>query len=151
VTVTLDTIAPEVGIDSPTDGDKTNRETVTVEGFASDDHLDYVEVNGAEANVDGDGRFTKRILLDNGENDIEVLAVDKAGNKTKKSVTLDAKYNAPDIENLTPAENQYINTGESVKIEFDSDPNAQASFVIHMPLTNSSPSLQQSTEFPLLE
>lgn len=151
VTVTLDTTAPEVAIDIPVDGDKTNRETVTVEGTAQDDHLDYVEVNGAKANVDDDGQFTKRILLDNGENNIKVLAVDEAGNKATETITLDAKYIEPDIENLTPIEDQYINTGESVKIEFDSEPNAQASFVIHMPLTNSSPTLQQATELPLLE
>src|SRR5699024_216222 len=64
VTITLDTIAPELTIDSPSDGEKMNRETVTVEGTVADDNLDYVEVNGQVANV-SDGEYSKRILLDN--------------------------------------------------------------------------------------
>ena len=47
VTVTLDTVAPTLTITNPVDGDVTNRETVTVEGTAADENLDYVEVNGA--------------------------------------------------------------------------------------------------------
>ena len=35
VTITLDTVAPTLTIDSPVDGDVTNRETVTVEGTVS--------------------------------------------------------------------------------------------------------------------
>src|SRR5699024_11781876 len=59
VTITLDTSAPELTIDQPTDGGKTNRETVTVEGTVADDNLDYVEVNGAEATVKEDRKSTR--------------------------------------------------------------------------------------------
>src|SRR5699024_2127326 len=78
VVITLDTEAPELTVSNPVDGDKTNRETVTVEGNVQDEHLEYVEVNGQEADVDEDGAFSKRILLDNGENVIEVTAADEA-------------------------------------------------------------------------
>src|SRR5699024_2652549 len=61
VVITLDTEAPELTISNPVDGDKTNRETVTVEGNVQDEHLEYVEVNGQEADVDEDGAFSKRI------------------------------------------------------------------------------------------
>src|SRR5690625_1540978 len=89
VVVTLDTQAPELTIDHPADGDKTNRETVTVEGTVQDEHLDYVEVNGQKADVTDDGQFSKRILLDNGENIIEIEADDEYGKKTSETIIIE--------------------------------------------------------------
>ncbi|EMR07349.1 Bacillopeptidase F precursor [Bhargavaea cecembensis DSE10] len=148
VTVTLDTAQPELTIDSPADGDKTNKETVTVQGTVADPHLDTVKVNGQKADV-RDGKYSKRILLDNGENVIRVVAQDTAGNKVTKRVTIQAKYDAPVIENLVPAEDVHLKTGQSFKFEFDSEPGLKASFVIHMPLTNL-PSANP-TELPMME
>ncbi len=150
VPVTLDTTKPELTIDSPKDGDKTNRETVTVEGTVDDANLDWVKVNGQKAEV-SDGKYSKRILLDNGENQIKVVAKDQAGNKAKETVTIDAKYNAPAIENVTPAEDKNLQAGESVKIEFDSEPGFDATFFIHMPLTNAKASVSNATELPMRE
>lgn len=150
VNITLDTTAPELTIDKPTDGDKTNRETVTVEGTAQDDNLDYVEVNGQTANV-SDDHYSKRILLDNGENDINVVAVDEAGNESTETVTIDVNYDGPEIENLTPEEDVDLETGKSVKIEFDSEPGLKPTFFIHMPLTNNTKQIANATELPMME
>ncbi|HLQ71818.1 MAG TPA: carboxypeptidase regulatory-like domain-containing protein, partial [Bacillota bacterium] len=150
VTITLDTIAPELTIDTPADGEKTNRETVTVAGTVADENLDYVEVNGQAADV-SDGEYSKRIMLDNGENDIHVVAVDAAGNEANQSITIDVKYNAPEIENLTPDEDVDLVTGKSVKIEFDSDPGLKPTFFIHMPLTNNTKQIANATELPMME
>ncbi|MGM9921482.1 MAG: S8 family serine peptidase [Bhargavaea sp.] len=147
VSVTLDTEKPELTIDSPADGEKTNRETVTVQGSVSDANLDWVKVNGQKAEV-SDGKYSKRILLDNGENVIRVVAQDAAGNKVTKNVTIQAKYGAPAIENLVPAEDVNLKTGQSFKFEFDSEPGLKASFVIHMPLTNLP---ANATELPMTE
>src|SRR5699024_10369433 len=122
--VTLDTEAPEVTIDNTVDVVKSNRETVTVEGNVQDENYDDVEVNGQKANVNDEGDFSKRILLDNGENVIEIVAADLAGNTTTETVTLDVKYDASEIDNLTPTEDQHVDSGESVMIEFDSEPGA---------------------------
>ena len=135
VTVTLDTVAPELTIDNPKHGDKTNRETVTVEGSISDANLGSVKVNGQTAAV-VNGKYSKRILLDAGTNEITVVATDKANNSTSKTVTVTAKYDAPVIENLTPATDKHLVTGQTVKIEFNSEPGLRATFVVHMPLTN---------------
>ncbi|WP_404453814.1 S8 family serine peptidase [Virgibacillus necropolis] len=151
VTVTLDTQAPELTIDSPQDGDKTNRETVTVEGTVTDANLDFVEVNGRQATVNDDGSYSKRILLNNGENVIEVVAQDLAGNTENQSVTIDVKYNAPVLENVTPTEDKNLQTGQSVKIEFDSEPGLRATFMIHMPLTNMGVQVANATELPMME
>lgn len=150
VTVTLDTEAPELTIDNPKDGDKSNHETVTVEGTVADDNLDTVEVNGQEAKVE-DGNYSKRILLDNGENEIEVVATDKAENSTKESVKLNVKYDGPKVEDLTPTEDVTIEAGESVKVEFDSEPGLKPTFFIHMPLTNAKATVANATELPMME
>ncbi|HLR04080.1 MAG TPA: S8 family serine peptidase [Virgibacillus sp.] len=150
VEVTLDTESPELTIDSPADGDKTNRETVTVEGTVADDNLDTVTVNGEEADV-SDGDYSKRILLDNGENTIDVVATDKAGNEATESITIDVQYDAPEAENLTPDEDVDLSTGESVKIEFDSEPGLKPTFFIHMPLTNNEKQIANATELPMME
>ena len=152
ITVVMDQEGPELTIDNPKDGSKTNKETTTVEGTVVDDYLDYVEVNGQKTNVDDDGSFSKRILLDNGENVIEVSAYDEAGNVTTKTVTVEAKYEVPIIENLTPASDVDLQAGESVMIEFDSEPGLRATFVIHMPLTNHfGVQLTNATELPMME
>lgn len=151
VTVTLDTEAPDLSIDSHNDGDKTNRETATIEGSVYDDHLDSVEVNGQEAEVADDGSYSKRILLDEGENTIEIVATDKAGNQSSEEITIDAKWTAPKIDHLTPDEDQELNTGESIKIEFDSEPGLDASFSIKMPLTNAHSLLSNAKELPMME
>lgn len=136
ITVTLDSHAPELTVISPVDGDTTNRETVTVEGMVSDEYIDFVAVNGQQADVSEDGTFSKRILLDEGENTIEVVAQDLAGNVSSELITLDADYTAPEITNLTPSEDVHLQVGESVRIEFDAEPGLRATFSILLPLTN---------------
>ncbi|MEK5205764.1 S8 family serine peptidase [Psychrobacillus sp. FSL H8-0510] len=148
-TVVLDTLKPVLTIDSPIDGEKTNRETVTVQGTIADENLDFVHVNGQAAAV-SNGKYSKRILLDEGVNEILVEASDKAGNSETKKVTVTADYNAPEITNLKPENDLYLATGRSVKIEFDSSPGLKPSFVIHMPLTNVG-QVTNATELPMME
>ena len=149
VTVVLDTVKPELTIDNPVDGEKINRETVTVQGTIADENIDFVHVNGQAATV-SDGKYSKRILLDEGINKIVVEARDKAGNSESKTVTVTADYNAPEITNLKPENDLYLATGRSVKIEFDSNPGLKTSFVIHMPLTNVG-QVNNATELPMME
>jgi bacillopeptidase F len=151
VLVTVDTEAPELKIDSPIDGDKTNRETVTVEGTVSDDNLDTIAVNGQETIVSEDRSFSQRILLDEGENVINVEATDLAGNTTIETLTIFAKYTAPEITNLTPGEDVDLETGQSVMIEFESEPGLRTSFVVHMPLTDFGIQTLNATELPMME
>ncbi|MFS0780772.1 S8 family serine peptidase [Bacillus sp. 1P06AnD] len=135
VTITLDQDKPELTITSPEDGSKTNKETIHVTGTVVDDYIDFVKVNGQKTAVEN-GKFDQRIMVVEGANEITVLAQDKAGNKTKKTVTINAKYTAPVISGLVPENDKELKSGESVKIEFDSEPGLQADFQILMPLTN---------------
>ncbi|WP_282067979.1 S8 family peptidase [Bacillus pumilus] len=150
VKVIIDQTAPALTIDTPKKGGKSNKESLTVEGKVTDDHLDQVTVNGKKASVK-DGKYSARILLENGKNTIKVTAKDAAGNKTTKKVNIDVQYEAPEISKLTPAENVHLSSGESVKISFNSREKLDATFVIHMPLTNARSKLQNTTELPLRE
>ncbi|WP_367912575.1 S8 family serine peptidase [Bacillus pumilus] len=150
VKVIIDQTAPVLTIDTPKKGEKTNKESLTVEGKVTDDHLDQVTVNGKKATIKG-GKYSARILLENGKNTIKVTAKDAAGNKTTKKINIDVQYEAPEISKLTPAENVYLASGESVKISFHSREKLDATFVIHMPLTNVRSKLQNTTELPLRE
>nr|WP_026583445.1 S8 family peptidase [Bacillus sp. J33] len=150
VKVIFDQAKPELAITSPADKTKTNKETVTVEGTVSDENLVWVKVNGQTAEV-ADGKYSLRILLDEGENVITVTAQDKAKNTEEKTITIDAKYTAPAIENLLPEEDKEIKKGESVKIEFDSEPGLSAVFAIRMPLTNTGAQLTNAAELPMME
>lgn len=152
VTVALDTMQPELTITNPKNGETTNRETVTVEGTVMDAYLKSVTVNGEQATVGQDGTFSKRILLDNGANEITVIATDAAGNETTQTVSITAKYTAPEITNLTPTKDVHLVTGKSVKFEFDSEPGLTATYFIHMPLTNvGGNDLTNATELPMHE
>ncbi|MEH7633752.1 S8 family serine peptidase [Bacillus pumilus] len=150
VKVIIDQTAPVLTIDTPKKGKKTNKESLTVEGKVTDDHLAQVTVNGKKATTK-DGTYSARILLENGENTIKVTAKDAAGNKTTKKINIDVQYEAPEISELTPAENVHLASGESVKISFHSREKLDATFVIHMPLTNARSKLQNTTELPLRE
>jgi bacillopeptidase F len=149
IKVVYDKTKPTLSIDSPKNNDKTNRETVTVEGTVNDANLDFVKINGEKATV-ADGKYSKRIMLETGENAINVVAQDKAGNKVTKKVTVFAKYTAPEIQNLLPNSDKTLKKGDSVKIEFDSEPGLKATFAIHMPLTNNTTS-DNATELPMME
>lgn len=150
VSVILDTVQPNLTIDSPKNEDKTNRESVTVEGSVEDANLDWVKVNGQIATV-VNGKYSKRILLDTGANEITVVARDKANNSISKTVTVHAKYIAPVITNLKPDQDLNLKNGKTVKVEFDSEPGLKSTFVIHMPLTNMGGQLQNATELPMTE
>ncbi|WP_342497794.1 S8 family serine peptidase [Bacillus sp. FSL R7-0672] len=150
VKVIIDQTAPVLTIDTPKKGEKTNKESLTVEGKVTDDHLDQVTVNRKKATIKGE-KYSARILLENGKNTIKVTAKDAAGNKTTKKINIDVQYEAPEISKLTPAENVYLASGESVKISFHSREKLDATFVIHMPLTNARSKLQNTTELPLRE
>lgn len=150
VTVTLDQEKPELTLDNPKNGEKINKETLTVKGTVSDDNLKEVKVNGKKATVT-DGSYSARILLENGSNEVKVTATDLASNKTTKKAVIDVNFDQPVITGLIPDEDKTLKAGESVKIAFSSAKGADATFVIRLPLTNARANVQNATELPLRE
>lgn len=149
VTITLDQVNPELVVTAPINNTKTNKESVTVTGTIADEFLDSVKVNGQTAKI-ANGKFSQRILLDEGINEIAVVAIDKAGNTVSEVRKIDVKYTAPTISNLKPNKDTTLKSGESVKIEFDSEKGLDAEFTILLPLTNTN-SKTNAIELPMKE
>ena len=84
VQFTVDTVAPTLNVTSPTEGLKTNEDTVTVSGTTNDATSSPVKVtvNGDVVTVQENGSFSKVVTLTEGENTITVIATDSAGKQT---------------------------------------------------------------------
>ena len=88
----LDTLAPQLTVTAPLDGEIVTALEVAVTGSAVDPNLDTVTVNGIEATVDETGAFTVLVPLADGANLLTVVAADRAGHtaETTLSVFLDS-------------------------------------------------------------
>lgn len=83
--VTLDTEDPSLAITSPTpDQNFSGVNRIQVSGTTEKDVQVYA--NGFLANVETDGSYEVFVVLKEGDNDIEVKAVDSAGNSTTQKV-----------------------------------------------------------------
>jgi hypothetical protein len=103
VVVGADTIAPELTVDKPVS--PTNKPTVTITGIATDNAgVPMVMVNGVEATVGADGKFSAEVTLKEGENEIVVVAKDKSGNKSEKMVKVVLDTIPPEVTISVPTE-----------------------------------------------
>lgn len=119
---TIDTVPPTLNVTAPTDNLATNANSVIVEGVTNDVTSSPVtvaiSVNGVDAGavtVGTNGAFTKTVTLENGENEIVIVATDAAGKSTtiKRNVLFDTA--APEFASVTVAPNP-VNTGTTYKI-----------------------------------
>lgn len=87
VSILYDIKPPELALSSPTDGQKVYGEakrTIEVKGIT--DPGSNVRVNNYYAVVSGDGSFSSRIKLEEGENTVTVIASDEAENQTQQQI-----------------------------------------------------------------
>lgn len=85
VAVEADSIAPDIIIESPAEGEVTHKKSITVQGRADDLNLAFVRVNGKETVVK-DGVFSINVKLEDGENIITVWSKDTFANETWKQL-----------------------------------------------------------------
>lgn len=85
-TVEVDNQKPELSINSPKDGDKffDNDNPITITGLTESGI--NLEVNQHFVMVKSDGSFSTSLNLSDGDNEIEVIAIDKADNKTRVAI-----------------------------------------------------------------
>ncbi|GGB69510.1 S8 family serine peptidase [Fictibacillus barbaricus] len=100
VKITLDRTKPQLSIGSPKNHEKIKRETTTVTGKVNDANLLSVRVNGTKAKIYKDGTFSVRVMLDKGVNTLKVVAKDKAGNQTAKSIQVTAQFTVTSIPQI---------------------------------------------------
>ena len=77
---------PLLEIDSPKDGDKTNKEEISIIGKTNKET--YIHINSYPVVVDAEGKFQFTLKLKSGENKIEIVAKDIVDNTETKNLTV---------------------------------------------------------------
>ncbi len=88
-TIIYDNDPPEITIKSPQDGVSfygSKQRQITIDGEVKD--ADTLRINGRIVVIENDGSFTYAVTLQEGDNNFEIVAEDKAGNKTTERLTV---------------------------------------------------------------
>jgi parallel beta-helix repeat protein len=93
VNVTRDTIAPDITIESPQDGEAFNFTLIEVSGKTEAGA--YLEVNGNVTPVDVNGSYSVAIEFDEGHHQVVAEATDPAGNSAMAQVSFKVDLKAP--------------------------------------------------------
>lgn len=86
ITVSFKNSNPALEVSSPSEGQSFYKDAKTVEVSGKTDSGSTVTVNGLWALLDENNNFSYELPLQNGENNIKVIATDQAGNKTEKEL-----------------------------------------------------------------
>jgi hypothetical protein len=119
--VILDTVMPTLVVTGPANGLLTNSGTVTVTGITESDAT--LTINSAAVVLDEDGSFSHDVTLSEGDNMLEIVASDEAGNVATvvKGVALDTDPPAVSIEN--PSDGTKVTT-DQVLVQISADEEA---------------------------
>lgn len=88
ISITFRNSAPNLNIDAPSDEQSFSKDQNSIDVKGTTDSDVKVTVNGFWAITDSFGRFSYRLPLSDGENKIKIIAIDLAGNKTEKELTV---------------------------------------------------------------
>ncbi|PKK39892.1 hypothetical protein ABB02_00681 [Clostridiaceae bacterium JG1575] len=138
----LDTKLPTLSLTKPQA--TTSKDRLVIQGTASDEHLDRVLINGVRAKLTS-GAFEETVFLQHGANTIFVDAFDKAGNRTRQTLTVTSTNPIPalEVQDLRPDVNKTVRAGESVTISAKAKPGCKATFMVSLPNgLESAPSLE---------
>lgn len=86
ITTAFKSAPPSLNISSPSDGQSFSKDQNSIDVKGKTDPDVKVTVNGFWAISDDSGNFSYRMLLQNGENKIKIIATDMAENKTEKEI-----------------------------------------------------------------
>ena len=113
--ITRDSLPPSLTVQTPSNGSITREVLVT--GNTSDLNLlsSGVTINGNSTAVAQDGSFAGAVLLPDGENEIEVVATDSAGNLNRVVRTVNVDTAPPVIGDLEPQDNQLVESPATVR------------------------------------
>ena len=121
-TFTIDTVPPTLNVTAPTDGLKTNVNSVTVSGSTNDTTSNpttiAISVNGTDVGavtVNADGSFSKAVTLSNGTNTIKVVATDSSGLTSEVTRTVYYSTAKPVVTAITLTPNP-SDTGATVSL-----------------------------------
>lgn len=130
IKVIKDQVVPQLNVIRPLDDEKINVEVVHVAGNVYDKHLDKLLINDMEVDVNENGDFYERILVDEGINVINIKAVDLAGNITEETRTVVVRLGSGGIQNIEPHEDITLTPGEILTVRFNAEPDGAGRFRI---------------------
>jgi len=130
IKVIKDQVVPQLNVIRPLDDEKINVEVVHVAGNVYDKHLDKLLINDMEVDVNENGDFYERILVDEGINVINIKAVDLAGNITEEIRTVVVRLGSGGIQNIEPHEDITLTPGEILTVRFNAEPDGAGRFRI---------------------
>lgn len=87
-TVDYDQDPPQLIIDTPANGAEFDKKTTSVEIQGVTDKGASVTINGRIVLVDSDGVFKGTSTIGDGDNEVTIVATDKAGNTTEQKLTI---------------------------------------------------------------
>ena len=88
-TIIYDNKPPKITIDSPKDGESfygSKQRQIVIQGKVED--ADTLKINDRIVIIENDGSFTYAVTLQEGDNNFEIVASDKAGNTTTERLTV---------------------------------------------------------------
>lgn len=89
MSIIYDNTPPELSISTPEDGRSfygSIQRQITVEGTTSE--ANQLTINGRIVTFEQNGSFVYSVTLQEGENNFEIIAIDKAGNETIERITV---------------------------------------------------------------
>uniref|UniRef100_UPI00332F7169 carboxypeptidase regulatory-like domain-containing protein n=1 Tax=Proteiniborus sp. TaxID=2079015 RepID=UPI00332F7169 len=134
VRVIKDKVAPVLVVEEPLDNAKINVEVVHVVGNVTDDiELAKLQINEKEIAIDEEGNFHERLMVNAGENEITVKALDGAGNETIITRTVTVELEAPEITNIEPSEDLELRAGDVLTVSFNAPTGGEGYFRLMLP------------------
>ncbi len=106
----VDSTAPALELLNMQDGTRVRADLLIIEGITEPGAMIWMGGSSQPVAVDGQGRFRTQAKLAEGTNNIEVRAVDKAGNTTVATRVIDLVTAPPQVVISSPAEGAWINT-----------------------------------------
>lgn len=88
ISITLDKTPPSLKVAEPTDGEEFFDEGKEILVAGETEPGAQLTVNGFYTIVDTEGNFAKRFELSEGDNDIQIVVKDKAGNQNQANLTV---------------------------------------------------------------
>ena len=108
-----------------------------MEGYVTDNRgLMKLLINEKEAEVDEEGHYHERVIVENGENIITVKAIDLAGNETIIERRVYVELDAPEITNIEPSEDIVLRAGDVLTVSFNASTGGTGYFRVIVPIEN---------------
>ncbi len=109
ITLYADTQAPQLRLVNVPDGLRIREPSLTVQGLTETGATVWITGNPQPMAVDNQGRFSFQPRLIEGKNQVEMRAVDQAGNSTRLAREITVITTPPEVAIVTPLDEEWTN------------------------------------------